>query len=513
MAHPTGKAAPRGAACGGILAVREQDRSDGVLVDQPQMERGRQRVASLRQQRDARESHSAGDYEDAEAISPEGSDDALALEFVRQYDGDFHWSGGMGWQHNNGTHFGPDNNLRRYDCARLIARKAANEAGKESEAKRLASSKTVSNILTLVQSDHAVVVEPSAWDRDPFALNTPDGIVDLLSGTVRPHRGDLVTQIARTSPDFKAPRKVWERFLSDVYMGDKDKIDFMQRMAGYTITADRREQKLFFMFGMGANGKSTFWDQVQWAAGSYAMKLPSSTLMRTSSDRHPTELAQLFRKRLAISSEPDEGQHWNEARIKELTGDETLSARFMRQDFFEFSQTQKHVMVGNYRPRLQGGDQAMARRLVLVSHDAVFSGKNRDKDLPMKLRQEAPGILAWLVEGAMKWSQGGLCIPEGVQSASREYMGDNDDLALWMSECCVMDMTAGKTKAALLYESFAHWIKARGQHAPAQRTWGERMASVKGITKVKDSAMCYAGIQLASTEIHRMNAAGMRGGL
>jgi putative DNA primase/helicase len=461
--------------------------------------------------RRAEEGLAGGDSDEPEDIAPEGSDDALALAFVKQYAGDFHWSSGMGWQRNNGTHYSPDNNLRRYDCARTIAREAANMAEKDTEAKRLASSKTTSSILTLVQSDPAIVVEPNAWDSDPFELNTPGGIVDLLTGTIRPHRGDLVTQIARTTPNFKAPRALWDKFLTDVFIGDADKIDFMQRLVGYTITADRSEQKLFFMYGLGANGKSTFWDAVQWITGTYGMKLPASTLMRTSSDRHPTELAQLFRKRLAISAEPDEGQHWNEARIKELTGDETLAARFMRQDFFEFTQTQKHVMVGNYRPRLQGGDAAMARRLVLVNFDATFSGKNQDKDLPMKLREAAPSILAWMVEGAIKWRQGGLCIPSSVQTASNEYMGDNDDLALWMAECCVMDLTGAKTRASILYESFNHWIKARGQHALAQRTWGERMASVKGITKVKDSAMCYAGIRLAPGEIERINTANYRG--
>jgi putative DNA primase/helicase len=417
----------------------------------------------------------------------------------------------MGWMAHQETHYVPDNNLQRFAHARSVARSAAVLAKKKAEAKSLASARTVSSILTLAQADPKIVVPPNAWDADPFVLNTPGGIINLLTGELRAHRGDLVTQITRATPDFKADQALWAKFLVDVF-SDTDKIDFIQRLVGYTITADRREQKLFFMYGMGANGKSTFWDAIQWIVGTYAMKLPASTLMRTSADRHPTELAQLFRKRLAISSEPDEGQHWNEARIKELTGDETLTARFMRQDFFEFTQTQKHVMVGNYRPRLQGGDAAMARRLVLVNFDATFSGSRRDKDLPLKLRSIAPAILAWMIEGTMKWSQDGLCIPTSVQAASSEYMGDNDDLSLWIAECCVIDLNGGRTKASFLYESFSHWIKARGQHALAQRTWSERMTAIKGITKVKDSSMVYVGIRLADSEIQRMNTVNQRGG-
>jgi putative DNA primase/helicase len=449
----------------------------------------------------AQETEGGGHSDQPEEIAPEGSDDALALEFVAKHAGVFHWTNGMGWQRNNGTHYGPDDSLRRFVFARKIARDAANQADKPNEAKRLASSKTTSNILTLVQADPRVVREPNAWDANPFELNTPGGIVDLLTGGMRPQNGALVTQITRTTPDFKASRQLWEKFLADVFMGDASKIDFIQRLFGYFITGDRREQMLFFMFGLGANGKSTLLDLVMWILGRYAIKLPAATLMRTSSDRHPTEIAQLFRKRLAVSSEPDEGQHWNESRIKELTGDETMTARFMRQDFFEFPLTQKHVMEGNYRPRVQGGDAAMARRLVLISFDATFSGKQRDKDLPAKLREVAPSILAWMVEGTMKWHQGGLCIPDSVQKASRDYMSANDDLALWIEECCVIDLMRPRTKAALLYESFSDFIKTRGQHVPALRTWSERMASVKGISKVKDSVMCYDGIGLTDAEL------------
>ena len=440
-----------------------------------------------------------------------GSDDDLALQFVDRHVDGLRRTPGMEWMRNEGTHWVRDAELTRFDLARTLCREKAADATDPREAKRLSSAKTVAATLIMAESDPRIATPTSAWDAKPYELNTPVGIVDLRTGRMRKRKGDLVTQLTRVSPSSRSSDATWQRFLKQVFEDDAAMIDFMQRLVGYTLTADRREQKLFFMFGLGSNGKSTFWDMVQWIVNTYGLKLPASTLMRSRSDHHPTELAQLRGKRLAISSEPDEGQHFNEARIKELTGDETLTARYMRQDFFEFSQTQKHVLVGNYRPRFQGGDAAMARRMVLVQFNATFAGKKRDKNLLEKLRAESPAILHWMVKGAVKWYDSGLCIPAQVEKASTEYMGDNDDMALWIAECCVRDLLDAKTGATLLYQSFKHWIEARGQHAMAQRTWGERMASIKGIAKIKDSCVMYVGIGLAATEIHRMNEVNQRG--
>ena len=227
--------------------------------------------------------------------------------------------------------------------------------------------------------------------------------------------------------------------------------------------------------------------------------------MQSSMDRHPTELAQLRGKRVAVSSELDEGQFWNESRIKELTGDEVLTARFMRQDFFEFTMTQTHVIVGNYKPRMRGGDAALARRFVLVPFLAKFEGTARDPDMLTKLRAEAPGVLAWMISGAVKWRAGGLAIPAAVTAASREYLADNDDVSLWLAECCQMQPDA-RTRAIDLYESFTGWIKARGQHPPSIRLFGDRMATLPGVSKVKSDGIRYLGVRLKFEEVERVQA-------
>ncbi len=223
----------------------------------------------------------------------------------------------------------------------------------------MSSAKTVASVLTLAQSDPRIVVPSTAWDEDTALINTGEEIIDLRTGRTVARNGQLFSQLTRVTRN-KGTCPVWMHFLRSVFQDDVEMIEFIQCLLGYLLTADRREQKLFFFFGLGANGKSTLIDIVAWVLGTYALKLPASVLMQANVDRHPTELAQLRGRRLAVSSELDEGQFWAESRIKELTGDEVLSARFMRQDFFEFSMTQKHVIVGNYKPRLRGGDAALS---------------------------------------------------------------------------------------------------------------------------------------------------------
>jgi putative DNA primase/helicase len=442
------------------------------------------------------------DLVNLQAISPpEFSDDALALEFVERGIGEFRWSPGLGWMTDDGVVWSQDDKLRRYDLQRRICRQASNHADSNTEAKRIAWARSVNAALTLAQTDQRLVVPSEAWDRDTMLLNTPGGIVDLRTGQLRPRGAEYVTQVARVAP-VNAPCPTWERFVCEVFCSDRDLIEFMQRALGYCLTGDRREQVLFFWYGLGANGKSVLAELLQWIAGSYAVKLPATALMQSRGERHPTELAQLRGKRVAVSSELDESSFFNESLVKELTGDATLTARFMRADFFEFQMTQKHVIVGNFKPRLRGGDPAMARRMVLVPFMASFKGAARDSQMLEKLKAEASGILHWLVRGAMAWASDGLAVPPVVRDASADYMADHDDLALWLDECCERE---GEERANLLYESFSRWKKARGEHAPSLTVWGARLASVPGVEKRRSNGIRYIGLALTAIERAGLN--------
>lgn len=407
------------------------------------------------------------------------TEDALALVFAQLHADEFRYSHGMDWLYFDGGRWVRDHRLRRYAFARLICRAAAQGAG-DKQAARLESASTVNAVLSLARSDSSLNVAADAWDANGDQLNTPGGMVDLRTGEIRRTlANDLVTKITSTAPE-AGPALTWQRFLFEVFEGDTEVIAFLQVLLGYYLTGCTREHKVFFCYGKGANGKSTLVDLVLWLLGDYALKLPANVLMQSKHTAHPTELAQLQGRRLAISSEIEDGQYWAEARIKELTGDEMLSARFMRQDYFEFRQTQKHLIAGNYRPRLRGGDSAMQRRMVLIPFNASFEGAAQDKTLSDKLRAEGAQILAWMIQGAVKWYSEGLTIPPAIQVASAEYMSAMDDLAEWVEDCCEVGATF-REPSRDLFASFAAWKRERGEQPPSIKAWIERVRQQLGL--------------------------------
>jgi putative DNA primase/helicase len=260
------------------------------------------------------------------------------------------------------------------------------------------------------------------------------------------------------------------------------------------LTGSTKEQKLFFLWGCGANGKSVFVDVMRNLGGAYSYNLPSEALMSSRSEGHPTMFAALQGKRLAISSEIEESAHWAESRIKSMTGDETLTARRMRQDFFTFNITHKHVIAGNFKPRLKGDDFAMARRMVLVPFTQRFEGARRDNNLPEKLKKEYAGILYWFIDGARKWAESGLAIPSVVTEASNEYMAEQNDLTLWLAECCEQSPNL-RQGVKQLYESFYLWKQGNGEHAPSVKSFSQRLERTHKKVRTR-SGIAFEGIKV-----------------
>ena len=421
------------------------------------------------------------------------SEDALALTFVDEFLSQFRFTPGMNWMVNAGHAWERDRCLQHFNAARRVCRAAAAEEASAAEKRRLSKSATTAAVLQFARSDLRMVVPPEEWDSDPMELNTPSGVIDLRDGTLRPRAGQLHTLCTSVGPDMAAKAPVFNRFIHDVFRGDVELIAFMQRAMGYMLTGDRREQVLFFWHGSGSNGKSTLFEMLQHLMGSYSLKIAGATLMTARHDRHPTEIAQLLGRRLACSSELEEGVFFDEPKVKELTGDATISARFVKQDFFEFRQTQKHLIIGNFKPRLRGGDPAMARRVVLVPFEAHFTEASKDMLMPEKLKAEGPAILAWMIRGALLWQAQGLGVPKTVRAASAEYMQAHDDLQLWRDERCT---STGESKAGELYADFRNWKEQRGEHAPSATSWYQRLESLPGITKRKSGGMLYAPIAL-----------------
>ena len=374
-------------------------------------------------------------HDDDDSGLPFGSEQELADTFANQAIGYFKWSPGMEWMANKGTHWERDDLLTRYTLAKGVCKRAASGLESAKVAAKICAASTSNAMLNLARSAQHMATPVAAWDAHPMLLNTPGEVLDLETGRTVPRGGLLFTQVAGVAPA-KMHTPVWDKFISEVFDGDLEMIEFIQRMGGYCLTGSIREQKLFFLHGGGANGKSVLLDVLRNIGGKYSHNLPSEALMTSRNEGHPTMFASLHGKRLAISSEIEESAHWAESRIKSLTGDETLTARYMRQDFFTFAISHKHVIAGNFKPRLKGDDFAMVRRMVLIPFMRKFEGANRDDNLPHKLRAEYPGILTWFADGARKWGEGGLAIPASVSEASREYMSEHNDVDLWIAECC-----------------------------------------------------------------------------
>ena len=267
-------------------------------------------------------------------------------------------------------------------------------------------------------------------------LNTPGGVVDLKTGVTRSHRAeDYFTRITAVAPGGECP--TWKQFLIRICGGDAELEAFLQRLAGYALTGLTVEHALFFSHGLGGNGKSVFSNTIAGALGDYHKTAPIETFTASSADRHPTDLAGLRGARLVTAIETEEGRRWAESRIKSLTGGDKIAARYMRQDFFEFTPQFKLLISGNHKPGLRSVDKAIRRRFHLIPFTVTIPPEERDGQLPDKLKGEWPGILAWMIDGCLEWQQKGLSAPAAVTGATADYLDAEDAMSAWLDECCV----------------------------------------------------------------------------
>lgn len=328
-------------------------------------------------------------------------------------------------------------------------------------ASTVASAKTVAAIVNLARSDarHATTAED--WDADSWALNTPNGIIDLRSGRMRPHdRTALCSKMTAVAPASSNCRR-WQRFLDQVTAGDADLQAFLRRIAGYGLTGSTREHALFFFYGTGANGKGTFLNTLTAILGDYAKVASMETFTESHTDRHPTELAMLRGARLVSAQETEEGRRWAESRIKALTGGDPITARFMRQDFFTYTPQFKLMIAGNHKPGLRNIDEAIRRRFHLLPFTVRIPPEQRDPNLFDSLQQEWPAILAWALEGCLEWQAQGLSPPAAVVDATAEYFNDEDVFGRWLEECCARDLMAHETTRDL-YAAWSAWADRSG---------------------------------------------------
>jgi putative DNA primase/helicase len=264
---------------------------------------------------------------------------------------------------------------------------------------------------------------------------------------------------------------------------------------------------LFFLHGMGANGKSTLIGVLQGLLGEYAKQAAPELLVSRGGDRHPTELADLFGARFVASIEVDEGKRLAETLVKQMTGGDRMKGRFMRQDFFEWEPTHKLILAANHRPEIRGTDYAIWRRIHLVPFTVQIPEEERDKQLPAKLRVELPGILTWAIAGCLDWRRNGLGVAEAVREATEGYRAEQDILSDFLEDECTLGPDLW-VSASSLHEAYVAWSGGRGQRGAAvlsPTAFGSRCAE-RGFRSERRSVSGkqmrgWAGLRLARPSI------------
>jgi putative DNA primase/helicase len=425
----------------------------------------------------------------------EFTEEALALSFAETYASNLRYVAAWGrWFLFDGKRWRPDETLRAFDRARAICRKAAAECYTNT-ARAIASAKAVNAVVTLAKADRRLAATSDQWDTDPWLLNTPAGAVDLRTGQLRPHIPlDYMTKVTGITPDRGCKTPVWSQFLHRVTNGDRSLIAYLQRVAGYALTGITREHALFFAYGTGGNGKTTFINTIAKCVGNYHRTAPIETFTASRHERHPTDLAHLRGARLVTATETEEGRHWAESKIKTVTGGDTISARFMRQDFFDYRPQFKLLIAGNFKPGLRSVDEAIRRRLHLIPFAVTIPPEERDNELEDRLEGELPGILAWMIDGCLAWQKEGLNPPEVVISATNNYLEAEDVFAAWMDERCEADQQAWETSSALFSDWLAYANNA-GEEPGSRRRFAERLTA-RGFQSKKNNNRGFSGLRL-----------------
>ena len=353
---------------------------------------------------------------------------------------------------------------------------------------------------------HLFIKDASAFDADPWVLNCPNGLVNLRDGSLRGARPeDRVSRQTRVPylPGAQCPRFL--QFLADVFEGRADVIDFVQRMAGYCLTGDVSEEKVFFWLGAGANGKSVLGTVLGEILGEYTAAVSSALLRRDSGSDGTQAVLRLMGARLVQMNELAEGEVWNESRLKELASREPVTARQLYGQSFEFKPTHKLVVRSNVQPVIRDGSDGTWRRMVLLRFGRKFTADEQIPDLERQLiGLEGAGILAWMVEGCLKWQAGGLQLPTSVRYETSGYRHEQDVVGQFIEEQCIVGTAAGggREKKHAVWARWQAWAKFNGMHAGTANAFTRRMAE-RGV-RMADDKRNMNDIQLVPLEQHLM---------
>jgi putative DNA primase/helicase len=360
-------------------------------------------------------------------------------------------------------------------------------------------------MIELAQSDPVVACVPADFDADPWLLTVANGTLDLRTAQLRAHRrSDLITKLAPVTYDPTATSVVWSRFLADAMQHNTELIAFLQRCVGYSLTGTTGEEVLFFLLGPEASGKSTFAEAIKATFGDYARTADFETFLQKKGDRGiPNDIAALAGARLVVSIEMADGKHLAEGLVKHLTGGDTVSARFLFGEFFDFIPQFKLWLAANDAPRVRHNDRAIWRRILRIPFEHTVPATERDPAVKTTLKDPArggPAILAWAVEGCLAWQRERLRIPDAVRAATASYREEQDPLRDFFADCCVFERDAW-TPSKALYDAYRVWAERNGFREPlGPPKFGTQLADHGCVQEKRKQSRGWIGIRLQTEE-------------
>lgn len=328
------------------------------------------------------------------------------------------------------------------------------------------------------------------FDKHKYLINCYNGTFNLLTGGFSGfNQDDMLTKIAHVEFDKSADCPRWMKFLDEIFLGNQELIDYMQRICGYSMTADTTEQCMFLFYGHGRNGKSKFLESIVNIMGDYAKNCPSTTFVQKQGNYIPSDLARLKGARIATAIESNQNVNLDEAVIKQVTGDDRITARYLNKDFFEFSPTFKVFIATNHKPNIRGTDTGIWRRLQMIPFELNITEAQDDKNLSVKLKAEYSGIFNWMIAGYKQWKEQGLNPPDKVKKATALYREEEDDIGQFIKDECVL-VKGGFIPASEFRDKFKQVMG----YPKGSKTLAEYMAR-RGFRNAEDNRVFYHGKQ------------------
>lgn len=383
----------------------------------------------------------------------------------------------------------------------MIENLPANTEAERKHKTRSKTAKTILNTIRLARANPHLRTNSTKFDQNPYLLNTPGGEINLHTGKLQPaNPKNMCSKQTTVTPDPTQTPTMWLKFLDTTFAGNQELITYVQQLIGVSLLGEVQQHILPFLHGQGANGKSTFLETIAHILGDYAGEAPPGLLIKGPA-KHETELAYLQGKRFVITSEVNEGARLDEAKVKALTGGDQITARHMRQDFYTFTPTHTLWQAANNQPKIEAGGESIWRRIRLIPFTQVIPEKDRIEGLTQKLvKEEAPGILAWCIAGCVDYLKNGLHTPDVVMAATHEYRHEEDHLARFIEERCILT-PHGRTPTADIRAAYDQWCAEENEHPLNTTAFGRQLRQRYNIEMTRSHGRKqYIGLMLAERE-------------